>query len=185
MTKTLVVSLDLEMNQPSGAIIQLGACIGELSSGLIIDSISIITNPNEALDPRITALTGISTAAVSGSSDLATGYDALAAWLDPYVGTRYLNPLTWGGGDSIYLRDQLGSHVTHDRWLFGRRWTDVKTVFTAWRMAQGKPPEGGLARSMTKLGLSFEGRKHNARDDAINTFRTYIALMRLFNAQTA
>jgi inhibitor of KinA sporulation pathway (predicted exonuclease) len=33
---------------------------------------------------------------------------------------------------------------------------------------------------MTKIGLSFRGRKHNASDDALNTFRMYRALLAEF-----
>jgi inhibitor of KinA sporulation pathway (predicted exonuclease) len=67
--------------------------------------------------------------------------------------------------------------LNRERWLFGRRWLDAKTLFVAWRMAQGRELHGGLGRSMTKLGLAFEGRQHNAIDDAENTFRIYRALL--------
>jgi len=67
--------------------------------------------------------------------------------------------------------------LDRERWLFGRRWLDAKTLFVAWRMAQGRELQGGLGRSMTKLGLAFEGRQHNAIDDAENTFRIYRALL--------
>jgi inhibitor of KinA sporulation pathway (predicted exonuclease) len=33
---------------------------------------------------------------------------------------------------------------------------------------------------MTKLGLAFQGRKHNALDDALNTFTMYRALLAEF-----
>jgi inhibitor of KinA sporulation pathway (predicted exonuclease) len=62
-------------------------------------------------------------------------------------------------------------------WAFGRRWIDTKTVYVTRRLALGLPYQGGLARSMTKLGLAFEGRKHDALDDAINTWRMYYKLV--------
>jgi len=95
--------------------------------------------------------------------------------LEPFAGERVLNPITWGGGDTETLREQL--QLDREQWLFGRRWLDAKTLFVAWRMAQGRELQGGLGRSMTKLGLAFEGRQHNAIDDAENTFRIYRALL--------
>jgi inhibitor of KinA sporulation pathway (predicted exonuclease) len=56
----------------------------------------------------------------------------------------------------------------------------VKTLYVAWRMAQGKDISGGLAKAMTKLGLSFRERKHDALDDSLNTFRMYRALLAKF-----
>ena len=73
------------------------------------------------------------------------------------------------------LRQHLG--LEHDRWLFGRRWLDVKTVYIAWCHARGKEGFGGLSSSMKKLKLKFEGRAHNAAIDAWNTFRMYRALL--------
>jgi inhibitor of KinA sporulation pathway (predicted exonuclease) len=91
---------------------------------------------------------------------------------------RILNPLTWGGGDTVILRQQLG--LSEERWMFGRRWIDVKTLYVAWRMSHDKEISGGLAKAMTRLGLTFQGRKHNALDDAHNTFRMYRALLAEF-----
>lgn len=175
-----IVALDLEMNQPSGRIIQIGAVVGDLATGRVLDTFSVLVDPQEPLSDRISALTGISPdALLTQGVPLAGAYARLAAWLEPFKDTRQLNPLTWGGGDSRELREQLA--LADDRWLFGRRWLDVKTVYAAWRHAQGKRGDGGLARSMTKLGLRFQGRKHDARDDALNTFSMYIALLRQFD----
>ena len=80
------------------------------------------------------------------------------------------NPITWGGGDTVELKEQLNSNHA---WCFGRRWTDVKTIYITMSIANGGKVQGGLARTMTKFGLNFKGRKHNALDDSINTFRLY------------
>jgi inhibitor of KinA sporulation pathway (predicted exonuclease) len=53
-------------------------------------------------------------------------------------------------------------------------------LYVAWRMAHCRDIAGGLAKAMTKLGLAFQGRKHNALDDALNTFRIYRALLAEF-----
>ena len=41
--------------------------------------------------------------------------------------TEFLNPITWGGGDSAEVREQL-SPVAREDWCFGRRWIDAKTL---------------------------------------------------------
>lgn len=179
--RPLVCSLDLEYNQPSKKIIQIGAVIGDLTTGEVVSRFSVFANPGEALNPAIIKLTGIQQSDVDAADDLADGYRLMLDWLQPFNARRTLNPLTWGGGDSQDLRDQLG--LPDNCWGFGRRWTDVKTVYIAWRASQQRPGDGGLARSLTKLGLVFQGRRHNALDDAENTFRVYVALLKQFRAE--
>jgi inhibitor of KinA sporulation pathway (predicted exonuclease) len=180
----LVVSLDLEYNQPSRKLIQIGAAMGNVVTGEVVDRFSIFMNPHEALHPEIIALCGISQADVDAAPDLPDAYAQLVKWMEPYKNQRVLNPLTWGGGDSEDLREALNlDREDRGSWHFGRRWTDVKTIFGAWRASQGKPWDGGLARSMTKLGMVFEGRKHNALHDAENTFQVYVALLRQFQKE--
>lgn len=181
--KNHFVALDLELNQPSQRIIQLGAVIGHFPTGRVVDEFCAFVNPGEALDPRIIELTGVQQEDVDGAGPLVQAYDELVAWLAPYAADRQLNPLTWGGGDSHSLRQALG--LADERWVFGRRWTDVKTLYVAWRTSRGDEPRGGLARAMTKFNLAFEGRKHNARDDARNTFRMFVALCAQFQPATA
>lgn len=173
-----VVSLDLEFNQPSGRIIQIGAVLGRISTGQLISYFETKVNPGEPLSDTIAALTGITAGDLAGAPDINTAGRDLATWLRQWDSVRQLNPLTWGGGDSQALRTELG--VNDERWLFGRRWIDVKTLYGAWRAAQGKEGAGGLAKSMQRLALTFVGRPHNALDDALNTFRTFHALLAEF-----
>jgi inhibitor of KinA sporulation pathway (predicted exonuclease) len=182
MKKELIVALDLEMNQPSGRIIQVGAVLGNIRTGEIVSRFESKVNPDELLAPVIVELTGIQQREVDKAPALWNAYWLVKEWLEPYEEKRVMNPLTWGGGDSDTLREQLG--MSGESWIFGRRWIDAKTIFVGWRMAQGEELQGGLARSMTKLGLSFEGKKHNALDDALNTFRIYRALLRRFKEST-
>jgi len=180
--KELMVSLDLEMNQPSQRIIQIGAVLGNVRTGEVLSRFDSKVNPYESLDLRIVLLTGIKQKDVDQAPGLSDAYGLLKSWLEPYAATRMLNPLTWGGGDSDTLREQLG--LDGETWLFGRRWIDAKTLFSAWRTARGQDGQGGLARSMTKLGLNFVGKKHNAQHDAENTFRIYRALLQRFADHT-
>lgn len=183
MPKSLIVSLDLEMNQPSGRIIQIGAVVGDVRTGEVLSRFDAKVSPGEPLNPEISTLTGIKAAELADAPMISEAGQALVSWVREFDADRVLNPLTWGGGDTETLRRELG--WADARWPFGRRWIDVKTLFVAWRMAQGKDIAGGLARAMTKLKLSFEGRKHDAVDDAYNTFRMYRALLAEFQPRAA
>lgn len=172
--KTVFTSLDLEMNQPSGKIISVGAVVGNILSGEILGSMHAFVNPKEALAPFIIKLTGINQEDVDGAGTLLEAYQQLRAMHLSHE--AFMNPITWGGGDSEMLKAQLPSDV---EWIFGRRWIDAKTLFISWRIANGQPIQSGLSKSMGKLGLAFEGQKHNAKDDAMNTFRIYRELLKL------
>lgn len=173
--KPLLVALDLEFNQPSQRIIQIGAAIGDLRTGNILSRLSLYVNPLEALNPEISKLCGITPAALDNAGSLLDAYVQLKAWLEPFREERQLNPLTWGGGDSQQLREQLA--LQDESWPFGRRWVDVKTVFVALQHGRGLEGTGGLARSMKHMRRPFVGRPHDALDDAVNTFRMYCALL--------
>lgn len=180
---TKFISIDLEMNKPSGKIIQIGACIGDISTGNITDELSIIVNPLEPIDPFITELTGITQEQVDAEGILLEeAYTKLVDYFNLHK--PFINSITWGGGDTVEIAKQvkeLNSNVFESHpWPFGRRWIDTKTLFVSWRFSQGEPIQGGLAKSMTKVGLKFEGRKHNALDDAKNTFKMYCRMLKLF-----
>lgn len=177
MLKTNLIALDLEMNQPTKTIIQVGLAVGNTVTGQLIMQEAIDIHTHEILNPDIIELTGISQEQVNGGVALTAAYDRMVALANLY--DVFINPLTWGGGDSETLRQQL--NMSNQNWRFGRRWIDAKTLFIAWRMSQQKEVQGGLARAMTKLGLAFKGRKHNAGDDAANTFRIYHKLLQEFS----
>lgn len=173
------------MNQPSGKIIQIGACVGDSDTGTIFETFSVFVNPEELLDQRIIDLTGITQNEVNAGVSLMDAYLMLKNFQE--VHECSMNPVEWNGGDSQLLLKQLrdGYHLFehfHD-WCFGRRFLDAKTLYQAYRMANAKPVAGGLARAMTKFGLKFEGRRHDARDDAKNTFRIYCKLIEYFKEE--
>jgi inhibitor of KinA sporulation pathway (predicted exonuclease) len=168
--------LDLEFNQPSGNIVQIGAVVGDLATGQVLSRFSHFVNPNEPLSPYIQELCGITPAVLSLSEPLDTTYQELLAWLAPFKAERQLNPLTWGGGDSDALVRAVGERAQNP---FGRRWLDVKTVYIALQTAKGVETSGGLKSSMRKVGLRFIGRPHDAADDAHNTFLMYCQLLRM------
>jgi inhibitor of KinA sporulation pathway (predicted exonuclease) len=180
MFKSIYVALDLEMNQPSGRIVQLGLAAGDLATGQLVGTFNQYVNPGEPLSAEIAQLCQIEESTLDGAPALDAAFAQLRTWLADFAQTRQLNPLTWGGGDAQTLREQLG--MSDEGWPFGRRWVDVKTVFVAYQNSRGKNHFGGLSSSMRKVGLRFEGQKHHARDDAINTWRMYVRLLELIRA---
>lgn len=174
----IFTALDLEMNQPSEKIIQIGACVGNIVTGDILESFSVFINPDEILAPRIVDLTGISQDDVDGGVPLLDGYLRLKEMHQRHG--SFVNCITWGGGDSHELLRQLKQQdPDFQGWCFGRRWIDAKTLFVSWRIANGLAIQGGLAKSLPKIGLQFKGKKHNAKSDAENTFRMYQKLLQL------
>jgi inhibitor of KinA sporulation pathway (predicted exonuclease) len=169
----IVMSLDLEMSQPDNIIIQVGAAVGNTDTGSILWSGRYNIKSDTQVSPFITGLTGITQTDVDLGIPLQEAYDDLA--LMHKVNSCVMNPLVWGGGDMELLRSQLG--MDREKWIFGRRFIDVKTVYTARQMARGMTGYGGLKNSMKKMGLKFEGDAHRAEIDAINTFKMYHKLL--------
>jgi inhibitor of KinA sporulation pathway (predicted exonuclease) len=163
---------DLEMNQPSGKIIQIGAVFGNLISGQIYEKLTLYINPGESINPEIVELTGISDENVRSGVSLIQGYERLESLHHKYC--SFTNPLVWGGGDSEHLRRQIEScqpdYFSKKLFCFRRRWFDIKSLFQMYCLANNLKMRSGLRNSMGKAGLEFEGQNHNACDDAINTF---------------
>jgi len=158
--------MDLEMNQPSEKIIQLGAVVGDVKTGIIYDEISVYVNPQESLSEKIVNLTGITDAKVQSGTTLLDAYEQAKVLHQKH--SCFMNPVVWGGNDAGFLRSQLG--MDNETWIFGRRFIDVKTLFVGYAISNDMKLFGGLARSMGKVGLKFQGKKHNALDDSKNTF---------------
>lgn len=172
-----IMCIDLEMNQPSGKIIQIGAVVGDTTNGDILERYRAYVNPGEPLQQFIVDLTGVT------EKDIA---DKGTSLTEAYEGLRlmhlrhdcFMNPLTWGGGDSQTILDQLPVN-DREHWPFGRRWIDAKTVHVSKMIANGKVLSGGLSTSMKTYNLKFQGRKHDAQDDAENTWRIYYHMLYL------
>jgi inhibitor of KinA sporulation pathway (predicted exonuclease) len=168
-----LMALDLENNQPSGKIIQVGYCIGNTDTGEITKYPGIWVDCGEEVTEYIIKLCHVNTTEYNADkTTLKHAYDTMAK---DYVQKECrLNAVTWGGGDTECLRTQLGFQDT--KWVFGRRWADTKTLAQTYFVANNISFPGGLAKSMTKLGLKFDGTKHRADDDAYNTMKVYLHL---------
>lgn len=173
----IYLSLDLEMEQPSQEIIQIGACVGNIKTGEILGTIRIYTIPFLPLSSFITQLTGITQEIMDEKGlPLIEGYKQLVTFKDSFKDVN-CNAITWGGGDTLELKTQVFAEYNKTTpgpglaWPFGRRWVDIKTWFQFRQLAKDEKQQAGLAKAMIKCGLNFKGRKHDAMDDAVNTFR--------------
>lgn len=170
-----VMALDLELNQPSNTIIQVGIVIGDPITGDILEKRSWTINCGEVIDVFITILTGITQLQVDCGFPLSTAYTQMVELYKKYK--CELNFVTWGGGDHRALKEQMKAYPEH-KWEFGHREFDVKTLFLAFCLASGTKVRSGLAKSMTRVGLKFNGTKHTAHDDAHNTFILLVDLLK-------
>lgn len=169
------LALDLEMNQPSGRIIQVGICIGNrFQSEEEYLCRQWLVNPDETVSPAITTLTGIDDQAIQTN---AVSHRDLACEIGQLITDHacFVNPVTWGGGDSGTLLKEFA-----DRGIvfpyFGRRWLDVKTFHVMRALALGKSHAGGLGKCMAQYQLRFTGNAHRADADALNTLRLFFRL---------
>ena len=177
------LALDLELNNaddgstPNPKIIQVGIAIGSAKQS----PSEWITKKwyvrvNEPIYPFITDLTGITNQDIQqfGMTHYEIGQELSRLIKDNDV---FVNPVTWGGGDSTELKSEFEQHGIEFR-HFGRRWIDVKTWYALRMLANGKRPAGGLSSAMGVYKMHFEGKAHRADVDAYNTLRLFFEILK-------
>jgi inhibitor of KinA sporulation pathway (predicted exonuclease) len=138
-------------------------------------------NTGEVIDPFITNLTGIKQEDVDNGISLFTAYEQLKELHIKHERRNRGCVLTWGIGDMRCLREAL--HLDEESFYFGRRFIDVKTVFISYQWANDLKHQAGLAKALTKLGLCFDGKKHDGMADAKNTFIIFRKLLEYFKKE--
>ena len=170
------LALDLELNQPSGKIIQIGVAIGDKHTRFedyVVRKWFI--DPQEPISEFINDLTGITDADIRAES---YSHEYVARELSALIKEHntFVNPVTWGGGDSVELLAEFcKNHADFPR--VGRRWVDVRTWYTYVMLTRGKAPSGGLASAIGYFKLHFKGKAHRADVDAANTLALFFALL--------
>jgi inhibitor of KinA sporulation pathway (predicted exonuclease) len=170
------LALDLELNQPSGKIIQVGVAIGSVKDRFedyVVRKWYI--DPQEPISEFINDLTGITDADIRAE---AYSHEHVARELGELIKEHkpFTNPVVWGGGDSSELLAEFcKNHADFPH--FGRRWIDVKTFYTYLMLTRGKAPSGGLASAMGYFKLQFRGKAHRADVDAQNTLALFFKLL--------
>lgn len=172
------VALDLEYNQPSGTIIQVGVAIGSASQSqqeYVVRRWDL--RVDEPISEFITQLTGITDEDCRVGVSLTQCAEELGSLLREYE--VFVNPVTWGGGDSTdLLRAFAQAQIEFHH--FGRRWIDVKTWTTLLSLARtptAKVQHGGLSKAMARYKLPFVGKAHRADVDAFNTLRLFFTIL--------
>lgn len=167
--------LDLEMNQPSGKIIEVGVCIGDTCAeiGQFIWKEQWLIDPHEPINTvkpnDIVGLTGITDQMIAeNNSPIEVAHLAMVMMAQHHGCGR--NLWCWGGDDADYLRMRVPVENNMNFW-FAPTIYDIKKQYQFTRQAHGRGTQSGLALSLTKVGLAFVGKKHRAMDDAYNTLR--------------
>jgi inhibitor of KinA sporulation pathway (predicted exonuclease) len=179
---TNFIALDLELNQDEHVkvadpkIVQVGVCIGnrmQSEEEYLVKKWYV--NISDPVYPFITKLTGITQEDIQtfGVSHSVIGKE-LRELINQY--NVFVNPVTWGGGDSSELLNEFKQNNVNFP-HFGRRWIDVKTMHVMRCFAMNKSPSGGLSSAMGQYKLQFEGNAHRADVDAFNTLRLFFRIL--------
>ncbi len=185
------LALDLELNNaedgstPNPPIIQVGVAVGNYANYINNNFITRkwYFDPHEAIYPFITRLTGITDEDVVAKSvthqQFAEEFGDMMRLYKPFV-----NPVTWGGGDSVELKKEMADRNIPFP-FFGHRWIDVKTWYVLRLLANGKRPAGGLSSAMNTYKMKFQGEAHRADVDALNTLRLFFNILERQNNMQA
>lgn len=172
-----VVCVDLELNQPTRKILQIGAVCFQPDNGKIVETFNQFVNPGEAISPQIVSLTGITDEIVKDSPNIVEA----ACYFNSFKNKLQINPIgiVWGAGasnDISMIFEESGVESS-----FRSRIIDVKAVFQMLANASGAHlrQQTGLKRACEVLNLGWDstyGEPHNALADAYNTYRVYMLL---------
>jgi len=182
-----VICLDLEMNQPSGKIIQIGYVIADVVTNRTFLERSIVVDPKEPLGEIVQGDLQVPVAAFTGISQERIdqeGVSLLEAYQILCDDVKRHNPTTtcvqWGDGagdhkgDHDAIRRELG--LDWDSFIFRPRSWDVKSLYQIYRAFHHAGVVGGVNSALKSLGMTFEGREHDALCDAKNTYRIFYLL---------
>lgn len=167
------VIVDLELNQPSNSVIQIGAITVDLRSCRVLSRFDqfCALPEGEVLSEFITELTGITGPQVDSNSTPHYKFGLTQFW--KYVADSQCRVVSaWGTDVDQLIRDadQLG--IERPRRI---RRLDIKSMFSVLKC--GLPSSrvrGGLRETLETLGLEFTGRQHNALTDSLNTAKLLI-----------
>ena len=163
------IVLDLEMNQPSQKIIQIGAVSAHINSRTMTaqSSFNEFINPQESLSPFIIELTGIQQEQVDQAQELP---DVFGRFLDWIAKEGCHITVAWGG-DWNWLYQQAKQSFT-------ARTIDLKAMYLLLHSTDVSSKQAkGLRGAMNRYGLIFRGDQHDALIDAMNTTQLLFEMM--------
>lgn len=177
-----VVCLDLEFNKKNERleeIIQIGVAVGCLYTKQIISSKSIYIKPIRPINSRVRALTDRYSNSDITDLSLTEGYKTLRDYLIPFNASKAA--IVWGNKDSQYLYTQVRRATKGSKefypWPFSKEEIDVRVILKFLLLTKGISFTRSLSNALELFNLSFEGRPHDAKYDAINTLKLYFHLI--------
>lgn len=167
------IALDLEMNldpvKGTLPIIQIGAVAGNPLTGQIYDELSIYVNPDEQLLDSIKLLTAITDEDVATAPKLVQAVQALNAWCEKYNAVD--EAIVWGAGDTDILYEQTKSKYPENNIYLRRKvFTDTRALYKAYAIKHSLKRKKNLVDACAICGVQFQGRPHDALNDARATF---------------
>ena len=157
--------VDLEMNQPSGAIIQIGGVRLDTQIGSIFEFFDELVNPfPDVLNPDILNLTGLVESNILIADKIEIVLKRFWEWAE------HKPLISWGrdGNELVNQASILNLHLN----LKKIRLIDLAGTVDLFRAGLGSEfRRGGLKNTMYSFGLTFLHRPHNALTDARNTAR--------------
>lgn len=186
------LALDLELNNEEKfrnspgyhpEVIQIGLSVGEFIrhpnniETNILETDSKIVKIDSPIDPFITQLTGITTEANKEQGvSIEEAYNFIMTVKNKYSLTSPV--VQWGGGDINILRHEFDRKLGGKQPL-GRRFIDVKSIICFNRLFDKKSIFLNLTQALQMYNLEFQGTKHDAAFDAMNTMRLFLHLMEI------
>lgn len=158
-----LIVFDLEFNQPSKKIIQIGAVFVDTKTKEILSEFNRYVDPGEKLSEEIIALTGITQHQVNSSNFFSEAITEFWEWVsDCKCGKRIA---AWGDDLSLIISESEAVGLSAP---CKTNYFDVSMIFWWIRDVRGQRQKGGLANTLKSFERKFIGHPHNALDDSIN-----------------
>lgn len=161
------IILDLEMNQPSNNIIQIGAVLCDFKMGKVLNEFNRFCKlpDGETVDAYIYKLTAISQNLLD-EKGLPFAQATLEFWDWVAASNCSYQLAAWGSDIYLLKRQTEAAGVAVSPKL---KSLNLKEMSKFFRMAKGGKQRGGLANTMALFNVEFVGRPHDALIDARNT----------------
>lgn len=171
---------DLEMNQPSGTIIQIGAVVVDTNKMTIGDTYSLVCNPGEVPSDFITNLTGITRGSVREAPTAHSAITNFWKWLKT---AECGNKLGAWGNDFKDIRNASSYYKISYDWPkffnikdFVAMYTHIKDDQQSYKM--------GLKQACEFWGIKYDKEKaHDALWDAMKTAEVFMAVCKSVNRE--
>lgn len=164
MSKVLVI--DLEMNQPSDTIIEIGYIVGN-KDGRVFEKGSVYHDTTEEISKYITDLTGIDNTLLK-EKGLPTGQitQAMNDVINRHSPAGKV--VVWGQGDVHLLLSQFPEININ------RRYLDMKTIYQMEKLSTNSSMKSGLFKAAKDLGIDIGSNvAHRGSDDAYITYLVF------------